>query len=254
MTIRKLYKYRTLNGDYGMTNAEDILLNDRMRWQSPADFNDPFDCVPEFDRKIDTATFRRWLSGAQAHVKGQISRNDRRSAITKKLKTKADMIASLEVSFAQALSQSSVTCFSLVENQPLMWAHYADAHTGIMFEFEQPGTDTAFHGLDVSYVDKRPLVDPTAFLAGDTEIKKAILTKSDDWNYEQEVRMVEYRRPPGPRCFKPSYLKSVTLGLKISDDHKQTIIDIVGRRRFAVPILQATLEPGTYKIQSRPVT
>lgn len=254
MTLRKLYKYRTLGGGYGMANAEDILLNDRMRWQSPADFNDPFDCVPEFDRRISAAAFKQWMKDAQTRIEGSIPRNDRRSAITKKVKTRADMIASLQTSFVQALSESSVTCFSLVRDQPLMWAHYADAHAGVMFEFEQPGTDAAFHGLDVSYVDKRPLVDPTAFLAGNTEIKKAILTKSDDWAYEEEVRMVEYRRPPGPRLFQPSYLKSVTLGLKISDAHRQAIIDIVGRRRTAIPILQATLEPGTYKIEGHPIT
>lgn len=252
MTARKLYKYRSLGGDYGITNAEDILLNDRMRWQSPADFNDPFDCVPEFDPQIGMTAFRRWMKDAQTRLKGRIPRNDRRSAITKKAKTKAELIKSLETSFVEALSQSSVTCFSIVKNQPLMWAHYADAHAGVMFEFEQPGTDAAFHGLDVTYVDKRPLIDPTAFLAGDTEIKKAILTKSDDWDYEEEVRMVEYQRPPGPRSFQPSYLTSITLGLKISDAHKQAIIDIVGRRRIAIPILQATLEPGSYKIESHP--
>lgn len=248
---RTLYKYRTLAGPYGLQNAMDIIVNDRIRWQSPTAFNDPFDCVPRFDTNISDAAFRSWMKGAQKRASVGIPRADRRAAIAKRTKSKSNFIRNLETSFVEKLGESSVTCFSLAGNQPLMWAHYADSHSGVMFEFEEPLGDINFFGLNVAYVNQRPLVDPTAFLAGNDEIKKAILTKSVDWAYEEEVRMVEYRRAPGPRSFDPKYLKSVTLGLKISVADRQSIIDAVGRRRTSIPVLQAVLDSMTYKITSR---
>lgn len=253
MAKRMLYKYRTLAGQYGLQNAEDIIVNDRMRWQSPTAFNDPFDCVPRFDTGVGDAAFRDWMRAAQKRAGGGIRRADRRSAVTRNTRQKKDFIGKLEASFIAKLRESSVTCFSLACNQPLMWAHYGDSHTGVMFEFEEPVADITFCGLNVEYVEKRPLVDPTAFRAGDDELKKAILTKSSDWAYEQEVRMVEYRRVPGPRSFDPSYLKSVTLGLRISAEDRQAIVDLVGQRRTSIAVLQAVLDDTTYRIMSRPL-
>jgi hypothetical protein len=248
-----LYKYRTLAGPHGLQNAVDIIINDRMRWQSPTAFNDPFDCAPRFDTDVSDAAFRSWLKDAQKRAGVSMPRTDRRAAIAKKTKSKSDFIRKLETTFVEKLGESSVTCFSLAENQPLMWAHYADSHSGVMFEFEEPLGDINFCGLNVTYVDQRPLVDPTAFLAGNDEIKKAIFTKSVDWTYEKEVRMVEYRRPPGPRSFSAAYLKSITLGLRISAADRQSIIDAVGRRRTSIPVLQAVLDNATYRITGQPV-
>jgi hypothetical protein len=229
MTLtRMLYKYRTLAGPHGLQNAVDIIVNDRMRWQSPTAFNDPFDCAPRFDTNVSDVAFRNWMK--------------------EKTKSKSDFIRKLQASFVEKLGESSVTCFSLSENQPLMWAHYSNSHSGVMFEFEEPLGDINFCGLNVAYVDQRPLVDPTAFLAGNDEIKKAILTKSVDWAYEKEVRMVEYRRAPGPRSFNAKYLKSITLGLRISPADRQSIIDAVARRRTSIPVLQAVLDSATYRI------
>ncbi|MES3097705.1 DUF2971 domain-containing protein [Sphingomonas aerolata] len=250
---RMLYKYRTLSGPYGLQNAADIILNDRMRWQSPTAFNDPFDCVPRFDTSVSDAAFRSWMKDALKRAGKGTPRADRRSAIAKKTRSKTEFIRNLETSFIEKLGESSVTCFSLAENHPLMWAHYADSHSGVMFQFEEPTGDIDFCGLNVDYLDQRPLVDPTAFLAGSSEIKKAILTKSSDWAYEEEVRMVEYRRAPGPRSFNTTYLKSVTLGLRISAEDRQSIINVVGRRRTSIPVLQSALDRTTYRITSRPV-
>jgi len=245
-----LYKYRSLSGPYGRQNVVDIILSNSMRWQSPAAFNDPFDCVPQFDTNISDAAFKEWMKDAHKRSTLVIPRGQRRAAITRKTNSKPAFIKNLEASFVETLSHSPVTCFSLVKNQPLMWAHYADAHAGVMIEFEEPKSDINFCGLRVKYVDTRPLVDPTAFLAGDAEIRKAILTKSSDWAYEEEVRMVEYRVNPGPRHFDPIYLKSITFGLKTSDDDRKFITDAIATRNVPLPVFQATLDSKAYKISN----
>ena len=58
----------------------------------------------------------------------------------------------------------------------------------------------------------------------------------------------------GPRSFQPSYLKSVTLRLKISDDHRRAIIDIVGRRPPPFPCCRqrSNGEPTRSKVVRRP--
>ncbi len=94
-----------------------------------------------------------------------------------------------------------VSCFSEECNSILMWSHYAEKHKGACIEFEVESDD--FH--KVFYDKKLPLLKLSDLLSiyfahdflgknidfQKTEYRFAIdplLTKSEDWIYEQEVR------------------------------------------------------------------
>lgn len=125
-----------------------------------------------------------------------------------------------------------ILCLSRSERHPLMWAHYADCHRGVMLEFDEfhPGfrrrrnSDDEFGFLRaVAYSDARPTLryenDEDAF-------QILVLTKALEWAYEQEVRLswplsqsdqVIERAGASPvhlLHFPPDALKSVTLGCK----------------------------------------
>jgi len=74
-----------------------------------------------------------------------------------------------------------------------MWAHYADKHKGLCFEFD--GSENCkFFGdaQQVQYEDYTPLVLP-----GDDSSKmmgRIILTKSKHWTYEREYRIFQPSR------------------------------------------------------------
>ncbi|EKE70188.1 DUF2971 domain-containing protein [Oceanibaculum indicum] len=81
-----------------------------------------------------------------------------------------------------------VICMSKKWESPLMWAHYANSHKGIVLGFDVP--DETFY--KVCYVKKRPtLGDMGLSILGDITpegMKRMILTKAAGWAYEQEYR------------------------------------------------------------------
>jgi len=103
------------------------------------------------------------------------------------LSEKAERIALRNM--RQRLSvKNGVICMSKGWESPLMWAHYADSHKGIVLGFDVP--DEAFY--KVCYVKKRPtLRDMRLNILGDItpdDMKRLIRTKAAGWAYEQEYR------------------------------------------------------------------
>jgi hypothetical protein len=103
------------------------------------------------------------------------------------LSEKAERIA-LRNMRRQLSATKGVICMSKGWESPLMWAHYADSHKGIVLGFDVP--DEAFY--KVCYVKKRPtLRDMGLNILGDItpdEMKRLIRTKAAGWAYEQEYR------------------------------------------------------------------
>jgi len=100
--------------------------------------------------------------------------------------------------------QALVTCFSKTYKSILMWSHYSDSHAGVCIEYDRPDLSDF---VDVIYKKQRPklkLADLVSFVTAETIVgedynhqldQKLIsttmepyLVKSDQWEYEQEVR------------------------------------------------------------------
>ena len=93
--------------------------------------------------------------------------------------------------------------FSLTKNPTnlLMWAHYANSHTGFVLEFDisNPFFNTVENNLYPTYIEtkyskKRPIINASFFNATTSDLfkyfKLIFFTKSIDWSYEQEVRIL----------------------------------------------------------------
>lgn len=115
------------------------------------------------------------------------------------------------------LSTYRVSCFSQIPHEPLMWAHYADKHQGICYCFNK---DNIFpqpeykKGL-VNYSTIVPLLD--YFEGYSTEellkpqLENVILTKSDNWTYEKELRYYT-QTDENIHSFNPQSLQAVIIG------------------------------------------
>ena len=75
-------------------------------------------------------------------------------------------------------------CFSTNLNDPVQWAHYAENHRGICFEFEIP------NGIlnEISYLDNPIHINPND-KEWRSNLVKATLCKYKGWAYEQEYRV-----------------------------------------------------------------
>ena len=133
--------------------------------------------------------------------------------------------AELKPTIKKCTSKLSVTCFSSVKDNYLMWAHYADDYKGICIEFDFIETDF-FDNSELEFVRKglsgkvnystefpkitfhEKFLDWTYI---QTQIKDAFFTKSVDWMYEKEFRIL-LDESKGLKKFTATSLKNITLG------------------------------------------
>ena len=158
---------------------DDALLtleNSTIAFSHLEDFNDPFECT---------------ALGLYDHI---ISTNNSNNVIQQKFSRKY-----------------IISCFTKQPLNPLMWAHYADSHNGVVIAFDMTKAGlndgdkfviTAEKG-GVQYLKDQPkdlnrcTVDflnsvQNLTWKGDKDLlKQALLKKMDFWSYEEEVRVVK---------------------------------------------------------------
>jgi hypothetical protein len=128
-------------------------------------------------------------------------------------------------------NQYGISCFSKTPNEPLMWSHYADKHSGICLiydkrELMQSLNDSSFQFdcLAVNY-KKRPLLElieineEVTFMSSE----HVLISKDSKWQYEQEVRFIakfEDKNNFTGRSFTTyhSALRGIIYGANIGND------------------------------------
>jgi hypothetical protein len=82
-----------------------------------------------------------------------------------------------------------VLSLSRVRNSLLMWSHYADQYAGAVVEFD--GSHEFFSGqIDIEYRSTRSRRHLNSYLSGAPIPVAELCAKSDQWTYEQEVRVI----------------------------------------------------------------
>lgn len=130
------------------------------------------------------------------------------------------------------------------DNRP-MWAHYANNHSGLVFEFnaQHPFFNKRDKKSDfsklrkITYSTERPNLK--AFLDSPEKWTNAHFVKSSDWAYEEEYRLVHLLKkshkvlvtPDGNKIhlFKlpPDCVIGIILGLRMNQANKQTVVDFL---------------------------
>lgn len=124
----------------------------------------------------------------------------------------------------------------------LMWAHYANSHKGICVEYELGPQDFAsnqvsyasiYRILKISYSNPEDPKEILDFTDTDTRIniRKGIATKSKDWQYENEVRMVAYTPTEKSKYVQchldtPNPIKAIYFGVKCPTQRKNAVRQI----------------------------
>lgn len=114
-------------------------------------------------------------------------------------------------------------------NNKLLWSLYAGEYTGFCaaYDIDKLVQNEQFPWLvnrvKVSYQKEVPIVDATDFSSEKQLLQKMLGTKGLDWEREKEFRLVY--DGPGVKTYNRAALKTVYLGFKMTDAHKQRIID-----------------------------
>ncbi|MDI9356570.1 MAG: tetratricopeptide repeat protein, partial [Chitinophagaceae bacterium] len=121
-----------------------------------------------------------------------------------------------------------------LENENLMWSHYAKDHTGIclVYEFKKPFRSKRFLAQAVDYL---PEIEHPNMNNLHTTIESGFFTKQKCWEYEDEFRIVyrlqeaktEKKGKAIPLSDLGLVLKEIVFGLKCTEMSKQLIKQII---------------------------
>lgn len=137
----------------------------------------------------------------------------------------------------------------------LMWSHYTDGHKGLCLEFDPTKEITLFgQALKVRYSYDYPSVN-IINIGEPEEFRKALLTKSKHWEYEQEWRIVKPKDEGGQGIhrFQPELLTGVILGALISPEDKDKVLNWVKNYPTNITLYQAKISRTKYQLDIEPI-
>ncbi|MDF7824875.1 DUF2971 domain-containing protein [Pontiellaceae bacterium B12227] len=243
--------YRYIGFETDKESKLQTLFNNELWFSSPQKFNDPFDCHFHVQDKFSRETFEKF-AGNTSKLSGKDASSDIAMFNSLAGQDESVSISGLMEQLQHHIDAHGICCFSKLWNSILMWSHYADKHTGICIGYD----DTRDNGelCEVKYSTHYPElhVNETDTCDGlQTFKEKYLLTKSADWIYENEYRLIDpikcnFRDP------SPFPIVNITFGIKMGSKLKQDILNHFGDDvMFYSAIHKAT---GRYGLSRFPIT
>lgn len=232
-TIFKFYRY----SDF----VKHVLLKQELWFSKHSDFNDPFEfqLAPPLNLSDEEILEYYHLMKKLGGTKIDTIIENNPNAFIWSYRYSPDMFNQTYLApFEKRLSQFGICCFSEISDNILMWSHYSDCHKGIVIEFDKLLLDQSLYDLNpdsvMSVIDKVnyskvfPLVKMDSDLKKTADSIKAVsFTKSLDWAYEKEVRIVTSKI--GNNKFDIKAIISITFGCKIKKENIKELKEILNK-------------------------
>ena len=244
-----------------------LLSQGTVKLSRPDSFNDPWDCRVHFQVPTDSQGRKRlldWMAENNRERSPWFSEPQRLRAVdnfmTNPAKLEEALIRIEEEMYRGICKKYRVYCLSEIPDSPLMWAHYTDLHKGVCLEYDALTSPFTTGAIEVIYGRTYPAHD---IITMDYE---PLVTKSADWSYEVEWRLVAEERglAHGPLPFDllrtdndfltlpRGVLKSVTIGCLADAPSRLLIERLVKTHAPDVLVRQATLAPDCYELRISP--
>ena len=132
----------------------------------------------------------------------------------------------------KAIKELAVVCLSEIDNDILMWSHYADGHTGFCIEFERSDNNDLGkwdYCLPVTYdAVEVPSFDPPR-LEERASVAMIVSSKAPNWSYEKEWRLIISHEFANGLISLPAKITSLIFGCKMDNARRRTIANILHR-------------------------
>ena len=195
MRYPSLYKYVSIE------RLKGILIDYKVRFTQPGEFNDPFELVPRLWNSI-----HREPQGRSVTVDFALSA-PRRPIHVDRSTIKDEWCHDTYFRDLRKQLDQKIGFLSMSRGWTIlpMWAHYADKFAGAVIEFD--GSHEFFGwAFDVHYSHDRAVRDLELYWREPIPIAE-MCDKSKEWEYEKEVRL--------PRCLADCELSAVQEGVPI---------------------------------------
>lgn len=232
----KVYKFREFN-----EFTYKIILDSEFYFASPRSFNDPFDCnlsyreeysIREIDEAYENLANTKYTKEQLHSMYG--SNSD-------------EFVRSFGKLNEQLVSLSGILSLSKSNNNITMWSHYAKNHTGLVFELHVNEDFDFFNGYSIVNYSKD--YEKLSYTKDDEkELYNALITKYTDWEYEEEIRIIDFYEN-GAKKFNKHALKTIYFGYKAQEIDIKHIIQLCQINGFShVKFKKAKLIPGEFAL------
>lgn len=235
-----LYRFRQLDDKFN-----GIIENSAMWFSKPALFNDPFDCKSNLDENYPKDAVIKWYLEQGYSL---VQANDLFS-----MTTKDQLKGIVKSTLDKAIAESYVCCFAEEKDNILMWSHYTDCHQGVCLKFDITEDPEFFlTPVHVNYSEEYP--KKNYIMDSNKTILSILTTKSSDWKYEKEIRIVKPFAGKNKFVFKKEALKEIIFGCKTNPAKIQEIKDLTKKCGFThVTFSQAVTDSDEYKLNFKPI-
>lgn len=229
------------------------LKNQAIYFGAPSNFNDPYDCaldprirVPEED---DLAELRQALlatGDAPEEIKAELEKIEDGELRALLLNRSQEI---LEKHAQEFLDQRGVACFSEINDDLLMWSHYADRYTGYCLGFNTR-YDPFSRIQKVEYFDAMPEIDAVSSMIRNefSQMLQLFLTKSSSWAYEREWRCM-HESAGTEFTYEPQALESVFFGPEMPRDCLEIICLILQGQNSDVRFWKGERDRTQFRVQ-----
>jgi len=237
----------------------DVLENRTIVLSRPKVFNDPFEFSPTFEFVADPEAAAEALAQRDG-----VPVDDKLRETARELMARPSVRA---LNLERLTDEFVVYTLSETKDSVVMWAHYADCHRGFQIGFygapkrmfyRSDGSQRLFQ---VSYQADRPTAQTLIQLSK----RDLFFTKSIEWEYEREWRLVDslyHADGPAldedgncwPFALPAEAMFSVTFGCRTSNATKARIMKALDQSGFQhVKIYQARVHDRHFRIEIIPV-
>jgi hypothetical protein len=260
---RFLYKFRHF--EEGGIHL-DILRTNEVFFSSPSAFNDPFDCHMPADYSAGTtAMVRRSFESTLKQKHPDWSDHYIRAAAKQAFRAGHHNDRGLQRKvFADHVDKRlGVFCLSANVGSALNWAHYSRGHSGfcvgirtaalvILSSYLLYGRNMLAPIASVNYQDEYPFIDRFKMNPRE-QFSIGLLTKSKEWEYEREFRLLLFERTNVSVPLPPQSIERVVLGARISPENKEQILALVREHQSQALVFQAEPHTNQFRFVFKPI-
>lgn len=287
------YKYANYD------TAINILSNLEVRWSSPLLFNDPFDTqldirydfnpeelISSLPKEIEKVIFAeeepqfaddnplsldiKRLRKIRHKLNAGEFITQMNPDIKKAINDLKKLLDDVNQSWKEYVRSMRVFCISEKYNDLLMWAHYAEQHTGVVLKLKCiPELDTALCAArEINYSSEIPVLatkeDYIKKFTAQINIdygdlyKNLAYTKSDHWAYENEWRCIVFR-PINDNLYdvnllNPEEIDTIYLGCRMSKPKRNEILKLLTGKLKHVKVSIASISKTRFSLDFDDIT
>lgn len=244
----KLYKYESVSVQ-SLLN----LKTQTVYFASPSGFNDPYDCAikaqieqpstEELEQLKNIFLTKPWPHHVIAKLNSTPA-EELRSMLMRATREANEQIID------KFIESRGISCFSEVNDELLMWAHYSDKYKGFCLEFS---TDNELFSKakQVEYVDELPKLNALSTYGINDRLdvlEKMYCTKSKSWKYEKEWRCI-HNKAGTVYTYPREALIGVYFGPNINRDMLEIICLILQGQNPTVRFWQGKRSETNFKVE-----